>query len=114
MVIKNSDEIRKEWTPEKLGELVKEDIPSYLTGITDNDIETGKVEHIGRGFAVFKEHINRSGRPPVENKKIVVSIRLPSSDVKKLRGMGKGWQTIVSNFLTRSIHHGDLSKIINC
>jgi uncharacterized protein (DUF4415 family) len=113
MITKKSDEIRKEWTPEKLAELVKEDIPSYSTGITDDHIATGKIKHIGRGFAAFKEHINRSGRPPVEDKKVVVSIRLPSSDVKKLRAMGKGWQTRVCDYLVQGIRQGELSEVIS-
>ena len=110
MISKSSDEIRKEWSPEKLAKLEKEDIPSFSTGITDEDITTGRVKHIGRGFAAFKEHINKDGRPPVIDKKVVVSIRLPSSDVEKLRAMGKGWQTSVGKYLIHGIRNG---KIVN-
>ena len=113
MIIRNSDEIKKEWTTEKLKELAKKDIPSFSTGITDEDMASGRVKHMGRGFSVFKEHINRSGRPSVEDKKVVVSLRLPSSDVKKLRAMGKGWQTKVGEYLVRGIRHGEISEIIN-
>ena len=55
MINKNSKEIRKEWTPEKLAKLAKKKIPAFSTGITDEDIETKKVKRIGRGFEVFKE-----------------------------------------------------------
>ena len=61
---------------------------------------------IARGFEAFKEHINRSSQPKVEDKKVVVSIRLPSSDVEKLRAMGKGWQTKVGDYLILGIRQG--------
>jgi uncharacterized protein (DUF4415 family) len=108
MITKTSGEIRKEWPPEKLAEFAKKDIPSFPDDITEEDIASGHVKDIGRGFAAFKEYINRSGRPPVKDKKLVVSIRLPSSDVKKLRAMGKGWQTRVSDYLSQSIKHGEI------
>jgi len=111
MITKNSKEIRKEWTPEKLAELEKKDIPSFSTGITENDIAIGRVKHLGRGFAVFKEHINRSGRPKIKDKKVVVSIRLPNTDVEKLRAMGKGWQTRVSNYLSQGIHNDKIASV---
>ena len=75
IVRKSSDDIRSEWTPEKIINLTKKDIPSFSTGITDEDMATGQVKRIGRGFAVFKENINRNGRPVISNKKVVVSIR---------------------------------------
>jgi len=110
MIKKNSEEIRKEWTPEKLAKLAKNKIPAFSTGITDKDIETGNVKHIGRGFAAFKENINRNGRPTVVEKKVVVSIRLPNSDVEKLRAMGKGWQTKVGNYLVLGIRQGKITS----
>jgi len=108
MISKNSDEIRKDWTPEKIADLAKKKIPSFSTGITDSDIATGRVKYIGRGFAAFRENINRNGRPPVAERKVVVSIRLPGSDAEKLRAMGKGWQTKVSNYLVRGIRQGEI------
>lgn len=108
IITKNSVEILKEWTPEKLFELGKKDIPVFSTGISEHDIASGNIKNIGRGFSAFKEHINRNGRPKVDDKKVVVSIRLPGSDAEKLRAMGKGWQTRVSNYLSQSIHQGNI------
>ena len=108
MITRTSDEIRKEWTPEKLAELAKKDIPSFPDEITDEDIETGRVKYIGRGFAAVKEYINRNGRPPVSDKKVVVSIRLPNSDAEKLRAMGKGWQTKVCDYIVQGIRQGKI------
>ena len=109
MITRTSDEIRKEWTPEKIRELAKT-VPSFPDETTDEDYETGRVKRIGRGFAAFKEYINREGRPQVADKKVVVSIRLPSSDVEKLRALGKGWQTRVGDYLIHGIRNGKLAK----
>jgi uncharacterized protein (DUF4415 family) len=110
MIKKNSEEIRKEWTPEKLAKLAKKKIPSFSTGISDEEIAAGNVKRIGRGFAVFKENINRNGRPTVAEKKGVVSIRLPDSDAEKLRAMGKGWQTKVANYLVHGIRQDKITS----
>jgi len=106
MISKSSEEIRKEWPPEKFAELAKQEIPSFSTGISDEDIAAGRVKRIGRGFAAIRENINRNGRPKVAEKKVVVSIRLQGSDAEKLRAMGKGWQTKVSNYLSQGIRQG--------
>ena len=66
------------------------------------DINPG-VKPIARGFATFKEHINRNGRPKVTDKKVVVSFRIPSSDAEKLRALGKGWQTSAVDYLVHGI-----------
>ena len=110
VITKTSNEIKKEWTPEKFAELEKKDVPSFSTGITDEDMTTGRIKRVGRGFAAFKEYINRDGRPPVADKKVVVSIRLPSSDAEKLRAMGKGWQTSVCDYLIQGIRQGKIAN----
>jgi len=109
MVRKNSEEIRKEWTPDKIADLTKKEIPSFSTGISDEDIATGRVKRVGRGFAAFKENINRNGRPTVAEKKVVVSIRIPGPDAEKLRAMGKGWQTKVGDYLVQGIRRGKIA-----
>jgi len=114
MIRKNSDEIRKEWTPEKIADLTKKEIPSFSTGISDDDIAAGCIKRLGRGFAAFRENINRNGRPTVAEKKVVVSIRIPGSEAEKLRAMGKGWQTKVGNYLVRGIRHGEIANSAPC
>jgi len=37
---------------------------------------------VGRGFASFKEHINRRGRPPKENRKKQINLRIDSDIVE--------------------------------
>jgi len=40
----------------------------------------------------------------------VVSFRIPSSDVEKLRAIGKGWQTKASDYLVQGIRHGKIEN----
>jgi uncharacterized protein (DUF4415 family) len=65
-------------------------------------------QSVARGFAAFKEYINRQGRPKSNDKKVVVSFRMPNSDVEKLRSMGKGWQTKASEYLVQGIRLGKI------
>ena len=65
---------------------------------------------VARGFAALKKHINKNGRPRIEDKKVVISIRLPGSDVEKLRALGKGWQTRVGDYLIQGIQRGTIMK----
>jgi len=65
-------------------------------------------KRIGRGFASFKEYINRQGRPKSEDPKVSISIRIPLSKAVKLRKTGPGWQTRTSNFIVDGIDRGIL------
>ena len=72
-------------------------------------VEPGDV--VARGFAAFKEHINRNGRPKVKDPKVSVSIRIPLSAAENLRATGPGWQTRMSNYLLKGISRGDLGLL---
>jgi len=80
IVTVTSEEIRREWTPEKLREWSKsisslpEDCPDP---ITDEDVATGRVKFIGRGFASYQEYISRNASPKEEVKTAKVSSRRP-------------------------------------
>ena len=69
-------------------------------------VEPGNV--VARGFAAFKEHINRNGRPKVKDPKVSVSIRIPLSAADSLRATGPGWQTRMSDYLLKGISKGEL------
>ena len=49
-----------------------------------------------RGFAQFKEYINKNGRPKLENPTEAVTIRLPRDFTDKMRKTGKGWRTEIA------------------
>ena len=69
-------------------------------------VKPGKM--IARGFASFKEHINRKGRPKVKDPKVSVSIRIPLSVADNLRATGPGWQSRMSDYLLKGIKKGDI------
>ena len=70
------------------------------------DVEPGPV--VARGFAAFRECINKNGRPKVEDPKVSISIRIPRSCATALRATGKGWQTRTSEFVVAGINAGKL------
>ncbi|MGB0798091.1 MAG: BrnA antitoxin family protein [Planktomarina sp.] len=45
----------------------------------------------------------RRGRPPLQNPKVAVSIRLDNDLVDKLKENGKGWQTIANRLLRDAV-----------
>lgn len=65
---------------------------------------------VARGFAAFKEHINRHGRPKAEDPKVSISIRIPLSKASGLRATGPGWQTRISDFVVKAYDSGELSS----
>jgi hypothetical protein len=105
-VTKTSDEIRKEWTPEKIRAL-DADAPSFPDETDDEDIGSGRVRHMGRGFASYKEHINRNGRPKSAAKKVTVGIRLPESLVTAMRATD-GYSSLLADYIMAGISSGKL------
>jgi len=69
------------------------------------DFKPGKA--VARGFAQFKEHINRNGRPKTDDPKLNVSIRLPLSVITDLRKTGRGWQTRVGDYVMAGVNRKD-------
>ena len=70
---------------------------------------TGPTKRIARGFAEFKEYINRNGRPKVADPKVSISIRIPLSRAEELRASGRGWQTRASDYIVKGIDTGKLA-----
>jgi hypothetical protein len=65
----------------------------------------GKI--VARGFAAFKEYINRNGRPKVADKKVNISIRLPESTATNLRAH-EGYSSILGDYIMDGIRSGKL------
>ena len=57
----------------------------------------------GRGFASFKENINKSGRPLKENRKKQINLRIDSDIVDFFQSKGAGWQTRINDSLRKVI-----------
>ena len=97
------NEIRAKYDADKAITMAKS---APETSFEEIGVEHGEV--IARGFAAFKEHINRNGRPKVKDPKVSVSIRIPLSAAQNLRATGPGWQTRMSNYLLKGISRGEL------
>ena len=65
------------------------------------------VKRAARGFAEFKEYINKNGRPRIEDKKVHVSIRLPESIVTAFRTEA-AYTTKLSEYIMDGINSGKL------
>jgi len=78
-VVITSEEIRKEWTPEKLREWAKR-LDSFPVDnpdpFTDEDLETGRIRRIppGQGIDAFLESVNRKKRLESEVNKVPVAV----------------------------------------
>jgi hypothetical protein len=80
--------------------------------ITDDDISSGRVKHIGCGFTALKEYICMKEEPQIaEDPKVSVSIRIPLSYATKLRATGRGWQTRLSDFLIKGVKQGAFDDV---
>jgi len=88
----------------------KTKIKSQLDKAPEFDKLPFEGKRIGRGFASFKEYINRQGRPKTEDPKVSISIRIPLSKATKLRETGPGWQTRTSDFVVEGIDRGILTS----
>jgi len=64
-------------------------------------------QHTIRGFAAFKEYINKNGRPSVADKQQHVSIRLPESITKQMRGT-KNYSRHLSDYIIAGWKSGKL------
>ena len=60
-----------------------------------------------RGFAAFKEYINKNGRPPVADKQQHISIRLPESITQQMKGT-KNYSRHLSDYIVAGWKSGKL------
>jgi hypothetical protein len=72
-----------------------------------HDINPGG-KSVARGFATFREHINKKGRPKTRDKKVKISIRLPESYVTRLRSVD-GYSTIISDYVIKGLAGGAIN-----
>ena len=67
---------------------------------------------VARGFAQFKEYINRNGRPKSDDPRVNVSIRIPLSYAARLRSSGPGWQTRMGDYIINGINRNDRKLLV--
>ena len=91
-----AEEIRKNYDVEKVITMAK-------SAPEEKELPFVPAPVAGRGFASFKEHINRSGRPLKENKKKQINLRIDSDIVEFFQNTGAGWQTRINESLRKVI-----------
>lgn len=89
------------WVDDATGELIGPDpeLERPLTGA-----EIANLRPFNEVLPELVESIKRSrGRPPMENPKKQVTLRLDAEVVEKLRASGKGWQSRVNEVLKKAV-----------
>jgi hypothetical protein len=103
MIRKTSEEIRKEWTPDKIASLKSDDFPSFSSDVTDEDMTAGRVKKIGTGLASYRKYRDANTKPPVKK----VTIRLPEAVVMDMRAT-QGYCGMLSDYIMSGISSGKL------
>lgn len=99
--IEYEDGTRVELGPDDSPEWTEEDFRNAKSGIEALEEVFGKegAKEVLAGNITMKP----VGRPPVENPKKSISIRLDSDLLEALRAKGRGWQTMVNRVLRQHL-----------
>jgi len=75
---------------------------------TKDDFKSGRVRLLGTGHHTAVEHFkNLGGRPRVEDKKVLVTLRMTESKLMTFKAKaGRGWQTKLRNYIEQAISTG--------
>jgi uncharacterized protein (DUF4415 family) len=75
---------------------------------TKEDFKSGRVRLLGTGHHTAVEHFkNLGGRPRVEDKKVLVTLRMTESKLMIFKAKaGRGWQTKLRNYIEQAISTG--------
>lgn len=88
------------WIDEASGELIGPDPELERPRFDDNDTEAKSFDEV---FPDLAEKARR-GRPPSDNPKVAVSIRLDQDVVEAFKKEGPGWQTRMNDILKAAAH----------
>ncbi|MBB2973979.1 BrnA antitoxin family protein [Mesorhizobium sp. RMAD-H1] len=89
------------WHDKATGELIGPDPEIERPG---TDEELAQAKPLREAHPDLYEGIQRArGRPPVENRKQQVSLRLSPDVLAKLKASGKGWQSRVDEILRKAV-----------
>jgi hypothetical protein len=68
------------------------------------------IERVARGFAQFRQYINKSGRPKSAERKGMISIRLPEPAIESLRRVD-GYSTILGDYIMAGLKSGKIKEL---
>jgi len=98
-----AEEIRKKYDVGKAVAMAK-------SAPEENELPFVPTPIIGRGFAAFKENINRRGRPLKENRKKQINLRIDSDIVDFFQSTGAGWQTRINDSLRKVLQLREITN----
>jgi uncharacterized protein (DUF4415 family) len=98
---------KKKFTEAELREKVSK-LPYGKDDWTKDDFQSGRVHLLGTGHGAAVEHFkNPGGRPPVEDKKVLITLRMTESKLTAFKAKaGRGWQTKIRNYIEQGISAG--------
>ena len=75
---------------------------------TKEDIKSGRVRLLGTGHEAAVGHFKKlGGRPRVEDKKVLLTLRMTESKLKTFKAKaGRGWQTKLRNYVEQAMSSG--------
>jgi hypothetical protein len=81
---------------------------------SEEDFKSGHVHLLGTGHKVAVKHFkNLGGRPRVEDKKVLLTLRMTESKLMAFKAKaGRGWQTKLRNYVEQAISTGLSSQYI--
>jgi uncharacterized protein (DUF4415 family) len=93
----------EEWTDRHEAEL-KRQIAEDPDSWESTDEELARAKPFAEAFPDLAESIRRSrGRPPAENPKKQVTLRLDSEVLARFRAQGPGWQSRINEILRKAV-----------
>jgi hypothetical protein len=83
-------------------------LPNGKDDWVEKDFKSGHVHLLGTGHNAAVEHFkNLGGRPRVEDKKVLLTLRMTESKLLAFKAKaGRGWQTKLRNYIEQAISSG--------
>jgi len=90
---------------ELVAKAIEADAGQFMPGLRQS-LEEAKSGAMGRVHTPDEIKKRRVGRPPMESKRPMMSMRIDQDILDKLRSKGKGWQTKVNALLREALLTG--------
>jgi uncharacterized protein (DUF4415 family) len=90
-MIENNGNLPKDWDDD--------DLPEW----TDDQFDRAQFSIGGKVIRRARGTLTRPGRPPTENPKKQVTLRLDPDVIEKFRATGKGWQSRINAELRKAL-----------
>jgi uncharacterized protein (DUF4415 family) len=92
---------------EQVAKAIEADAGEFMPGLRQS-LEEAKSGALGRIHTPDEIKKRRVGRPSMESKRPMMSMRIDQDILDKLRAKGKGWQTKVNGLLREALLSGKI------